>query len=66
MSAQVELSHLGVIGEQPALAFYGNRTAVAGDEPGIYMQYSIVFGVEDSKKGTSLVEFTGQHASPRA
>jgi hypothetical protein len=65
-SSQAELLHLGLIDDRPSLAFYGNRTPVANDEPGIYMRYAFVFGVEDSKSGISLVEFAGHHSSPRA
>ena len=64
--AQAALLELGVIGEEPRLVFYGNRLPAISGEPGTYMQYSIVIGVEDSMTHDSLVEFTGRYSSPRA
>jgi hypothetical protein len=64
--AQAVLLDLGVIGEEPGLVFYENRLPTTSGEPGIYMQYSIVFGVEDSMTHVSLVELTGRYSSPRA
>jgi hypothetical protein len=62
---QVVLLHLGVLETNPNIAFYGHRTPTAADEPGMYMRYAVVFGVEDAGTHTPLVELNGSYSSPR-
>lgn len=64
-SAQVELVRLGLVVARPDPAFYGNRTPSVSGRPGIYMDFSIAFGVEDSKTHVILVEFSSRYSSPR-